>query len=758
MTEQEINQAYSQLFSVEDANKKRSVLEQLRTQAEQLGLKNWVRLIEARLALVNGQYDIAINLSASLLDCPELTSELRASALYNRGFAYGRLKPPRTEDEIADYTAVIEMPDAPAEQKAWTLVSRGFAYGRLRPPRAEDQIADYTAVIEMPDAPAEQKAFSLFNRGVTYGELEPPRTQDAMADYTLLIEMPDAPSEQKAKALLNRGVAYGELDPPRTEDAMADYTAVIEMPDAPPEQKAKALVSRGFAYGQLEPPRTEDKIADYTAVIEMLDAPPEQKAKALLDRGFTYGELEPPRTEDSIADHTALIEMPDAAARPRAIALSCRGVTYTRKGQPQKARADLLEAKKLYEQIGERDRIKSIDFTLARLDVPDKDLSQQDREIIQAASSAPATDKQLSVEDKIINEFTAKKTTVYDEYNRLKSSTYVRDAHAGNQVLLAILKGWGSAVPLVLGGEAACRGGGYFLKFNGSGLAVDPGHDFLRNFHGQKFHLRELDAVLISHNHPDHTHDLKSIDDVKYEMWVSSEETPQPYSLVLDNDTASTEEWTNEPKDFRKPPIRVDANRHDTVDLSEMAGLPFNVESFKAKHTEDVANAVGYRLSCIKENKPVLTLGFSCDTEYFPELANHDNLGGCDVLVAHMSQPEISELQDPNNAEFKEGHLGYRGTIELIKTCKPNLTIISEFWAGLADARILLLQALRNRCKTNNILPGGVGLLVKVTCEPTSFQILCTYCKKWIQHERIKVTSSSVPFGPLNYLCPDCCL
>ena len=639
MTEQQINKAYKQLYSVVDVNKKRSVLEQLRTEAGQLGLKDWVRLIEARLALVNDQYDIAIDLSTSLLDCPELTSELRAMALYNRGFAYGNLEPPRTEDAIADYTAVIEMPDAPAEQKSWVLI----------------------------------------NRGVTYGKLEPPRTKDVIADYTAVIEMLDAPAVSKAKALFNRGFTYGKLEPPRTEDSIADYTAVIEIPDAPAEQTAWALYNRG--------------------------------------------------------------------------------ITYKQKSEPKKAKDDLLESKKVLEQIGDKDGIKSVDFMLSRLDVPNKDLSQEDQEIIQAVSSAPATDKQISVEDKIIKDFTAKKTTVYDEYNKRRSSSYIKGTDAENEVILAILKGWGSAVPLVLGGEGACRGGGYFLKFNGNGLAVDPGHDFLMNFHDQKFHLRELDAVLVSHNHPDHTHDLKSIDDIKYEMWVSSEETSQPYSLVLDIDTAgSTEEWNKEPKDYRKPPIRVDANRHDKVDLNELAGLPFNVESFKVEHTTDVSNAVGYRISCMKEKKPILTVGFSCDTKYSPELCNDNNLGGCDILVAHMSQPEIPELKDPVNAKFKEGHLGYRGTIELIKGCKPKLTIISEFWAGLDDARILLLQGLRNRCNTNNILPGGVGLLVKVTCKPLSFQILCTNCKKWTQHEKIKIGSSSVSFGPLNYLCPDCCL
>jgi len=760
MTQQQIRQTYNQLYATEDNKKKRRVLEQLRTEAEQLGLKDWVQLIEARLASVNGQHDAALKLSTAFLGRPKLSSELRATGLINRGAVYVLSDPPRIEEAIADYTTVIKMPDAPAEEKAVAMRGRGAAYRKSDPTRVEEAIADYTAVIKMPDAPPEQKALALFYRGVAYDDSEPPRTEDAIADYTAVIEMPDALAEHKASALFSRGTRYVKLDPPRTEDAIADYTAVIEMPDAPAEHKAWALYNRAVRYVRLEPPRTEDAIADYAAVIQMPDAPAKQKAWALVNRGFTYGTSKPPRTEDEIADYTAVIEMADAPPDQKAKALVNRGLAYKEKGEPNKTRDDLLEAKKAYKQIGNKDSLESVDFMLSRLGVSNEDLSQEDQEIIKAVSSTSATDEQLGIEDKIIKEFTAKKTSVYQEYNKRRPSSYSQGADEENEAILAILKGWGSAVPLLLGGEGACRGGGYFLKFNGKGLAVDPGHDFLRNFHGQEFHLRELDAVLVSHNHPDHTHDLKSIDDVKYEMRASSKKKPKPYWLVLDNDTdRRTEEWTRDPKDFRKPPIRIDANRqHDTVNLNEEADLPFNIQSFKAEHTKDVPNAVGYRVSCLKDKKAVLTIGFSCDTKYFSDLCNEDNLGGCDILVAHMSQPTIPELKDPDNAEFKENHLGYRGTIELIKGCKPKLTIVSEFWAGLDDARILLLQGLRKRCKTSNILPGGVGLLVKVTCEPMSFQILCTNCKEWTQHEKIKVGSPSTSFGPLNYLCPDCCL
>jgi hypothetical protein len=118
--------------------------------------------------------------------------------------------------------------------------------------------------------------------------------------------------------------------------------------------------------------------------------------------------------------------------------------------------------------------------------------------------------------------------------------------------------------------------------------------------------------------------------------------------------------------------------------------------------------------------------------------------------VAHISQPDPQEFSDPDH--LKKTHLGYRGVQRLINDCKPRLTIISEFWAGLADLRIDLVQGLRQLCGTNAILPGSVGLLIN----PRTFQIACTACRMWVPVDRIAVGSPAMQFGPLSYLCPEC--
>ena len=60
------------------------------------------------------------------------------------------------------------MQGATSEQKARALVARGVTYGQAG--KADNEIADYTAVIEMQGATPEKKARALVNRGVTYGQ------------------------------------------------------------------------------------------------------------------------------------------------------------------------------------------------------------------------------------------------------------------------------------------------------------------------------------------------------------------------------------------------------------------------------------------------------------------------------------------------------------------------------------------------------------------------------------------------------------
>lgn len=77
---------------------------------------------------------------------------------------------------------------------------------------------------------------------------------------------------------------------------------------------------------------------------------------------------------------------------------------------------------------------------------------------------------------------------------------------------LVILRRWQSFNPRVPRPKGQdIRGGGYFLFWEGNGIVIDPGFNFLQNFYEEGFSIEDIDAVVISHAHPDHDDELNSI-------------------------------------------------------------------------------------------------------------------------------------------------------------------------------------------------------------------------------------------------------
>jgi len=62
------------------------------------------------------------------------------------------------------------------------------------------------------------------------------------------------------------------------------------------------------------------------------------------------------------------------------------------------------------------------------------------------------------------------------------------------------------------------RGGGYYLRWRGKGIAIDPGFDFIQNLASAKLAIGDIDAVVLTHGHNDHYIDLDPILSLLYEF------------------------------------------------------------------------------------------------------------------------------------------------------------------------------------------------------------------------------------------------
>ena len=372
-------------------------------------------------------------------------------------------------------------------------------------------------------------------------------------------------------------------------------------------------------------------------------------------------------------------------------------------------------------------------------------LSPDDRAMTE--KSAPGTPTE-AIESGVIAAIQAAGDTQYEKY--------ISKPDSERDNILSILRGWSSAVTLLEGSERRWRGGGYFLKWRGYGIVIDPGFDFLRNFHDAGYHGREIQLVIVSHNHPDHNSDVKAIDDLRYELFKRLAEPDksgfQPYVLIWDQDTHGATKFGFKKAKHQHEPVLMPSGFPQPINLLDHAAkIPVRVTPIKVNHGSGAPHAMGMVVELLdKKGKPAVRIGYTSDTAYFKDLHNH--LTGCDILIAHISQPSIEELQDAT--KLKNVHLGYRGTAKLLKECQPKLALIGEFWAGFTDLRISLVKGLRQRSGVQAVLPAGLAMHIRLP----SLEIECTECKKPTPFSEIKVAPPTDNFGSLAYLCPACVL
>jgi ribonuclease BN (tRNA processing enzyme) len=88
--------------------------------------------------------------------------------------------------------------------------------------------------------------------------------------------------------------------------------------------------------------------------------------------------------------------------------------------------------------------------------------------------------------------------------------------------ILTVLRRWNSFTPTLASSVNPSKGGGYFFYFwhkeKPIGIVVDPGYDFLENFFSQGFRIGDIDAIIVSHAHPDHTDNFPSILSLYHEL------------------------------------------------------------------------------------------------------------------------------------------------------------------------------------------------------------------------------------------------
>ncbi|MGA2408521.1 MAG: MBL fold metallo-hydrolase [Bacteroidales bacterium] len=377
---------------------------------------------------------------------------------------------------------------------------------------------------------------------------------------------------------------------------------------------------------------------------------------------------------------------------------------------------------------------------------------------------------------------------------------------------LCILRRWNSFTPALSSSINQSKGGGYFLRFSQNnrsfGIVIDPGYDFLDNFFSQGFKIGDINLILVSHAHPDHTDNLASILSLFHEMNGRLGEYPKNIRVNKKNPTLILSSGVFEhygqiisssEKDLKD--IIVFDRKDNIIEkvYKDDSGI-CEIQAFGTAHQDlSHSQSLGFKI-IVKQTDRTAVIGYTGDVKWklknnsAPEYINY--FTDCNIIIAHIGSI-INTLKHKNfcstfcsefpknnsvcenlekcyqekyiNASItksklieqtqNENHLYLAGltlffnSILENKENKLKLAIISEFGEELKNGirmdLYLKFNEWFNKHNNNQVcLPGDIGLDVDVF----TGNVFCHCCKRFVDRIIIK----PVPYGKEEAICFVC--
>ena len=262
-------------------------------------------------------------------------------------------------------------------------------------------------------------------------------------------------------------------------------------------------------------------------------------------------------------------------------------------------------------------------------------------------------------------------------------SMYLNDYKGANKFV--VLRRWQSFNPKIPRprDNNNVRGGGCFLLWRGKGIVIDPGYDFIQNFYEEGFSVNDIDAVVITHSHPDHDDDFSSLTTlirewnsyhekmgyekdelskidvflnesthIKFSAWLKAtgkgigKVIPLPLVVWEDYSTETTEAIRGKnviiylrEKYYLDIEV-VPAWHNDVIGRTSAVGLKLHLFSETHSDTENKVAIIGYTGDTMaynlksKDNKNGETKSLSINDQY----------SDCDMLIAHLGDIRLREL------------------------------------------------------------------------------------------------------------------
>lgn len=318
------------------------------------------------------------------------------------------------------------------------------------------------------------------------------------------------------------------------------------------------------------------------------------------------------------------------------------------------------------------------------------------------------------------------------------------------------LKGFSSSTPVInsatFGRE--CLGGGFYFRYKGHGIAVDPGIGFTSLMHRNNIFIDDIDTVIVTHSHLDHNCDVGVFSALKYDynrnktrersffesFFDCSIAKPHRITWYMDEETIKSTQSIL--KDDVVHPLSECCDGNSIL-LSESIKL----FAIKTKHVKGSDKTYGIKL-CFDSDTATHEWGYTSDTCFFEELGQF--FRNVSILIFNISDIYLSDVE---GRKPKHSHLGFDGSINLLEKAMPRTALASEFCCTNGDYRHEIVKALR-KFSNVHVFPSDPGL----TMDIEGNFIKCSLCGKNTLVDRIQTAHPEKEFGSIQYICPDCLL
>jgi hypothetical protein len=289
------------------------------------------------------------------------------------------------------------------------------------------------------------------------------------------------------------------------------------------------------------------------------------------------------------------------------------------------------------------------------------------------------------------------------------------------------LRQWNSYTPILRFREGDPRGGGYYIKWDNTGIAIDPGHGFIQNLFQCGLSVADIDVVIITHDHPDHTQEFPLLIDLLFQYNKRKPEGSRPKKFSFLLNTSAFSKFAPIIRYETDPHLCQILWRHKEIRFGESESI--RIRPTLTRHLElgESKMGVGLLFSLYQEGKKSCSIGITSDTAWTPFLV--EEFKQTDILIAHLGTVHEDEIL---KREFYQKHLGILGLYNLFtqllqRPNRPKIIILSEFGEELYKSRDAITNVFQSSIAApgqTQFLPANIGLKIRLG-KRSEIQTLC---------------------------------